>query len=828
MRLSWRLLSEMVDLRRVDPAEAARLLTFRTAEVEHVEHLGGSLSGVVTAKVRAVDPHPGADRLRLCTVDVGGGAQLLRVVCGAPNVAAGQTVCFAPVGTTLPNGVTLKKAKIRGVESEGMICAEDEMGLGTAHDGIVVLDPETPVGVPVSEALGLSDVVFDVANSAITSRPDLWGHVGFARELAAILDRRFTAPPTDAAQRAVGAAGADPFPVRVEDEAGCRRYVALVVEGVANGPSPAGVVRRLEALGLRAVSLLVDLTNLVMAEQGQPLHAFDLREVRGGAVRVRRAAAGERFTALDEKERTLVADDLVIADEERVLALAGVMGGAASAVGADTTTVLLESATFDPGRVRRSAIRHGLRTDASARFEKSLDPAGAPAAAMRWLELLLAHVPGARVAARTTDVYPRPLLPLAIELPFDLVRRRLGLPLADAEIVTRLASVGFRGSEVPGGVRVRVPSWRATKDVSIPEDLVEEVGRLHGYEHVVPEPHVAPMVAVRPSPERSLERATRAVLGLDLAHAEVAHYAFHGEAEAQKLGLDPATLLRLSNPLSSEQDRMQATCVQNLLRIAARNQPTEPRTAPLRLAEWTRVFSASAPADRAEVPVVGCLTARADLESDPRGDVFRGVVEDVRVLLERVGVRGVRVADGGEAPRHDAQFPPATWLHPGRSAVFTHAGDGGPQVLAVVGEVHPRVRRAFGVAGVAAAAEVRLDRVLAARASESDYRAPPRFPESTFDVAVVVPRKTPAAEVEAVLARCAGGAVRSVRWFDLYEGKGIPAGQKSLAFTVAFGDEGGTLTGKTLEKLQGRAIDALTRAGWKVRMESGAAGEPPA
>jgi phenylalanyl-tRNA synthetase beta chain len=826
MRLSWRLLSELVELRRIDPAEAARLLTFRTAEVEHVEKVGGALEGVVTAKVRAVDPHPGADRLRLCTVDRGGGAPLLRVVCGAPNVAPGQTVCFAPVGTTLPNGVTLKKARIRGVESEGMICAEDEMGLGVAHEGIVVLDADVPVGLPVSEVLGLSDVVFDVANSAITNRPDLWGHVGFARELAAILDRAPIPATTDAAQRAVAAAQADAFPVQVEDEAGCRRYVALVVEGVTNGPSPAAVARRIEALGMRPVSLLVDLTNLVMAEQGQPLHVFDLREVRGGIVRVRRAASGERFTALDEKERVLVPDDLVIADGERVLALAGVMGGAASAVTADTTSILLESATFDAARVRRSAIRHGLRTDASARFEKSLDPATAPTAAMRFLERLLSHVPGARAVAKTTDVYPRPLLPIAIELPFDLVRRRLGLPLADAEIVTRLASVGFRGSEIPGGVRVRVPSWRATKDVSIPEDLVEEVGRLHGYEHVVPEPPTTPMEAVRPAPERELERVLRAVACLDLSHVEVAHYAFHGEAEARHLGLDPAALLRLSNPLSAEQDRMQATCAQNLLRIAARNQPGEPKDVPLRFAEWTRVFSASAPPERAETPVLGLLTVRSDREQDPRGDVFRGVVEDVRTLLARAGVRGVRVAQGGEAPRHDDALPGAAWLHPGRTALVTQAEGGA--VLAVVGEVHPRVRRAFGVAGTAATAELRLDRVLAARSTDLDYRPPPRFPESTFDVAVIVPRETPAAEVEAVLARCAGDAVRRVRWFDLYEGKGVPQGHKSLAFTVAFGDEGGTLSPKALEKLQGRAIDALTRAGWKVRMESEAAGPPSA
>jgi phenylalanyl-tRNA synthetase beta chain len=295
MKVSWRWLLEMADLAGVDPEEVVRLLPLRVADVEGVERLG-ALDGVVTARVLEVEPHPGADRLRLCTVDHGS-STVQRVVCGAPNVAKGQVVCFARIGTTLPNGVTLKKAKIRGVDSEGMICAEDELGIGTDHAGIIVLPEGTPVGRPAAEALGVSDLVIDLNNSGLTSRPDLWGHAGVAREVSAVVGRALRLPAAEKAAAAVAAAPGSPFPVTIEAPDACRRYLALVLEGVVNGPSPAPLRRRLESLGLRSVDLLVDLTNLVMLEQGQPLHAFDLREVRGGRIVVRRARAGGRSTA---------------------------------------------------------------------------------------------------------------------------------------------------------------------------------------------------------------------------------------------------------------------------------------------------------------------------------------------------------------------------------------------------------------------------------------------------------------------------------------------------------------------------------------------------
>jgi phenylalanyl-tRNA synthetase beta chain len=809
MKVSWRWLGELADLAGVSPDEAARLLPLRTADVEGVERIG-ALDGVVTARVLEVAPHPGADRLRLCTVDHGAAAPL-QVVCGAPNVAKGQTVCFARVGTTLPNGLTLKKAKIRGVESEGMICAEDELGLGTAHDGILVL-PDGPVGRPAGEALGISDVVLDLNNTGITNRPDLWGHLGVARECAAVFGRALRPPGTTAAEALVARATGPAFPVAIEDPASCRRYVGLVLEGVADGPSPDAVRRRLEAVGLRSVGRLVDLTNLVMLETGQPLHAFDLREVRGGRVVVRRAGPGETMRTLDGKDLVLSPEDLVIADAERVLALAGVMGGAASGVRGDTTAVLLESACFDAARVRRSAIRHGLRTDASARFEKSLDPEGCRRAALRFVEVVAGQGPGVRAPRAVADAYPRPYPPVEIALDPDLVRRRLGVAVDDAVVEARLASVGFGVTRGTPTWRVRVPSWRATKDVALPEDLVEEVGRLHGYEHVRPLAPTAPMRPLRPTPARALERDGRASLCLALGYVEIATYAFHGAAEAERLGTDPAAHVRLVHPLSAEQDRLQTTCTQNLLATAARNQPRE---ASLALAEWTRVFvrSGAGGASRPEeVPVLGLLRAERDATDDPKGATFLATVGDVMALLARWNVPDVTVGDAGEAALVEG-LPPPPWLHPGRRAVVRSAS----APLALVGEVLPQVAAAFGLAGRAAVAEIHLGRVLATDRTGRVYHGVPRFPWSPFDVAVIVPRKTPAADVAKLLAGVAPGTVRSVALFDVYEGAGIPEGHRSLAFTVTFGDDEGTMKPATLEKLMSRAIEVLRRAGFTVR-----------
>lgn len=808
MKLSLAWLRELVDLSGLSAAQVADALTFHVAEVEGVEAVGRALDPVRSARVLTATRHPNADRLSVCTVEAGDGV-VRTVVCGAPNVAAGQVVCHAPVGATLPNGLTLSKRPVRGVESDGMLCAEDEMGLGSDHAGILVLPEGTPVGRPVSEVLGLADDVLEVNNTAITHRPDLWGHVGVARELAAVLGRKLRPLPVGAAQAALAATAGDGPAVRVDDEGGCRRYVGLALTGLVNGPSPAALRRRLEALGARSVDLLVDLTQLVLFEQGQPLHAFDLGGL-AGPVRVRRAAGGEALRTLDGVDRPLAPDDLVIADERGALALAGVMGGAGSGVTAATTSIMLESACFDAARIRRTSQRLALRTDASARFEKALDPLGCLTAALRFLDLLLQHQPGARLRGGLTDVFPRPYPPVTIALGYERVRRRLGVRVSDAEARSRLLALGFGVLETRDGLQVTVPSWRATRDVSGPDDLVEEIGRTRGYGDIQPVPPVAALRPTRPGPARLLERRAGALLSLALGYAQTTCYSFYGAEDARRLGLDGVAHLTLANPLTVEQDRLELSTLPNLLRAVGRNLANEARG---RLWSATRLI---APAPGAglpdEVPVLAAVTWERDGAQDPSGALYLGAVEDLRTLVRRLVGVAPEVREGGRALA--GALPVPRWLHPGRTARIESGG----RLLGVVGEVAPSVLRAYGLTGRVTHAEVSRDALLAACAHAApEYRPVHRFPVAPFDVAVLVPRRTPAQQVVDVILSAAPGQVRDVRVFDVYEGAGVPAGQRSLALSCELLDAQGTLAPAQADALRRRVQQALESAGWSVR-----------
>jgi phenylalanyl-tRNA synthetase beta chain len=809
MKLSLRWLRELVDLAGVEAAQVADALTFHVAEVEGVETLGRQLEQVLTARVLTCVPHPSADRLRVTTVDRGDGV-VRTVVCGAPNVAAGQVVCHAPVGATLPNGMTLALRPIRGVTSDGMLCAEDELGLGTDHDGILVLDPATPLGRPAGEVLHVADEVLEVGNTAITHRPDLWGHVGFARELGAVLGRKTTFPGTAQADALLAAASGPAPQVAIDDPSGCRRYVGLVIEGLRGGPSPLALRRRLEAVGVRSVDLLVDLTQLVMLETGQPLHAFDL-DLLEGRVSARRAKAGERLVTLDGQERVLTPDDLVIADARRVLALAGVMGGQVGGVGPTTTRILLESASFDAARIRRTSQRLGLRTEASARFEKTLDPCGCEPAARRYLECVRAHVPGATPRGPLADVFPAPPPPVDVELPHDRVRRRLGLRVTDAEVRTRLMALGFGVTEGREGMLVRVPSWRATRDVRGADDLVEEVGRTRGYGDLQPVAPVGAMSPRRIPAQRRAERRAASVLSLELGYVQTTCYSFYAREDAERVGLGQVPHLTLANPLAADQDRMVLSTLPNLVKAALRNLPGE---ASGRLWESARLIAPATGSGTppAEVAVLGCLTWDRDAADDPAGRLYLAAVEDLRALLTRMGAPRPDVVEGARALA--PWLPPAGALHPGRSATLVVGGE----AVAVVGEVAPAVRRAFGLPGRLTHAEVRLESLAALLAAgRPEYVPVPRFPVAPFDVAVLVPRRTPAAAVVDVVERALGPHGRGARVFDVYEGAGVPAGQRSLALTVELLDREGTLAPAQAEQLRRTVQQALEQAGWSLR-----------
>jgi len=808
MKISLDWLAEYVDLSGLEPAELADRLTMSTAEVEGLEQVGGGMDGVVTARVLRVMPHPNAEKLVLADVDDGNGE--LRVVCGAPNLAEGQTVPLARVGAHLPDGTKIKKGKIRGEKSFGMICSERELQLGPGADGIMVLDEGHDTGVALPRALGLLDHVLEIDNKSLTHRPDLWCHYGIAREVAAITGRELA--PMPGIDPALSAPDEESRALEVQtlDPDLCPRYCAAVVEGLTIAPSPAWMARRLEAVGVRALNNVVDITNYVMLELGNPLHAFDLTRVGGSKILIRRAAAGEKITTLDDVERVLTEEMLVIADDQKPIAIAGVMGGANSEVGEATAAMVLESANFHPINVRRTSSALGLRTEAVMRFEKSLDPELPPIAAQRFLQLIRELVPGTRQVSPLHDEDHHQRKTVSVHLGHDFLKRRLGLDLPAERAESILTSLSFGLTAANGGWDVEVPSFRATKDIGIPEDLVEEVGRIYGFDNIPP---VAPEVTMLPptSPrETALENELRDILSLELGFAEIYGYSFARHDTADTLGLALDGQIELRNPLSSEETGLRRSMVPGVLQAVAKNANNRPEFS---LYEVGRVYLAEAAGldDGAggHLPLenrrlCGALYSTACGKRDE--EVFlrvKGVIEDLAARLRLDRPDPARLDDG--------EHPP--WVHPGHYARWLQDD----ALLGTFGEIRPAAARALGLRGALGLFDLDLDALLAARRETPAYTPLPRYPGVSFDISVVVSSRTEVRAVESVLRGANPKLVREVTLTDTYQGSQVDEGMKSLSFSIFCRSDKKTLDQKTASRLHEAAVRAVESAGWSIR-----------
>jgi phenylalanyl-tRNA synthetase beta chain len=792
MRVSLDWLGEFVAL----PPEAAMVERLELGGFEDVviEHLGPDLSAIRVGRVLERDPHPNAERLSVCRVDLGE-SETLAIVCGAPNVAAGQKVAVAPAGARLPDGTKLKRSKIRGVLSEGMICSSRELGLGGDHAGILVLDPDAPVGVPLPEVLPVGDRVIEVGITP--NRGDSASLLGVAREVRALFGGAIRLPET--APPETGPATEDSVAVAIEAPDDCHQYAARIVRGVRVGPSPDWLRLRLEASGFRAINVVVDVTNLVLLEFGQPLHAFDLARVRGGVVRVRPAQPGEKLVTLDGQTRALDPRELVIADAERAIALAGVMGGAGTEVGEATTDVLIESAQFRPACVRATARRYGLRTDASYRFERGVDRAGVVRAA-DCAARLIAELAGGQVAAGALEVRGTPpAVPEPIRYEVERANRLLGTALTSDEIAALLERVGVECLEEPRGVlHCRVPSHR--NDLRVHQDLTEEVARIYGYERIpttLPEGPLA--AAVEPAAWTLAERVRDALAGAGML--ECASFPFVGIGDVEALRLPPddprRTMLTILNPINEEESQLRSALLPTLLRLVRQNRSRQVDR--VRLFEVSRVFRPRPNGELPDEPLWAAAVLTAGEESSLWGTApplffqAKGVAER---LLFQVGYQpSLR---GG---------PVAPYLHPGAAAVIAV----GEHEVGVVGELHPEVAAAYKIDVPCAVIEVDVSALQKLPPREVRYRDVSRQPQVRRDLAVVLDRAQPAGEVLAAIRKTAGSDLVSVEPFDRYEGGGVPEGRVSLAFRLVFQKPDRTLTDAEVTRATERVVRMLTR-----------------
>ena len=805
MKLSLHWLADHVDLAGLAPEQIAHELTMKTALIEGIERPGAGLEQVRVGLVVHHEKHPNADRLSFCKVDAGSG--IVEVVCGAPNVAKGQKICYAPVGCTLPNGLTLEARKIRGILSHGMICSNAEMKLGEDHDGIRVLPEDAKIGTPIAELLGLDDVILEIDNKSVTHRPDLWGHRGFARELAAIFERTMKPLAVDATL------AADPkgFEVRLDDPAGCPNYLALRVEFETLPPTPAWIERRLTATGTRPISLLVDLSNYVMLEIGQPTHPFDEAKLGGGKIVVRRAAAGEKLVTLDGQTRELTPEDVVIADASRGVAIAGVMGGRDTEVTAQTRRMLLESARFDGVRVRRTATRLGLRTEAVARFEKGLDPALPELAVRRYAQLLKQIAPDARVKSGFSAAGAAPQRAAALTLRPGRARMKLGYDLPTDEMKRRLASIGFVVRDAGGQLEVAPPKDDARRDVSCEDDLIEEVGRLSGYERV---PSALPRVACDPpriDPVRRIDRTAIATLVHECGYAECLDYSFatdrqvalyhEGEADGG------ARFVRLLNSLTVDATRLRRSLVPGLLDFTRRNLVDREE---VRLVESGREYLPGEPSEWADPGVTGlprerrvvvAIRARRNAEAEALVLEARA---DAEVLLARLNVAATGRRPAGKLPR---------FAHPGRAIEFIAEG----RAVGLVAQLHPEIARRFEIEAPACVLELDLAAVAATPRPATRMKSISEFPPARRDLAVVTPDEKSVAEVVREIRAGGGERLAEVELFDVYRGASLPEGHRSLAFRLEYRAPDRTLTDAEVDAMHAKVVERLAKQGIKLR-----------
>lgn len=778
MKFSYNWIRELVQgLDLASAKELAHTISMKTAECEGVHAIGEHLAEVCAARIVSVEPM-GGDHNRKVVVETGRHG-VKTVVCGAPNCRPGIITAYVPAGAVL-GGKPLRKLAIGGVESDGMLASGIELGLNRDSSTILEFDAEPGAPIPGCAA----DSIFEIENKSINHRPDLWGHFGMAREIAAIRGLSLRDP----VRSELVPAGEPAVGVQIDDLDLCPRYSALVFENVSVGPSPLWLQYRLHALDLNPINNIVDVTNCVMAELAQPMHAFDADALEGGTVFIRRARAGESVLALNDESYALDPAALVIADSSGAIAIAGVIGGQPTGITAKTRRVVLESANFHAGSIRKTSTRLKLRTDASMRFEKAQDPVNTVRGLARAVELFRQVSPGIRVAGGLADA-GRPLaVPPPIRLSLDWVERVLGRNVRAEDARRILSALQFGVEESPARVfHVTVPSWRATKDISIKDDLAEEIGRVLGYDSIPPAAPALPAIVPAADPERSFHRQVRERCAAQ-GFTEVYNYSFLSEEAARKFGLEPDGHVRVENPRASDQVLMRMS----LLPGIARNIDDNSRHFDcFRLFEIGYEIHKRPESLPNEIPHLAAALWRKD------GDGAEGLLECKR--LAECLLPGAEVVP----------VPPRSCEHPARAAEIRWRGHG----VGRLGELDPSI-----VDGRAAVLDLDLAAIQPLCVAETKYRPLQRFPASAFDLSVVVGLRDLVGDLEKRLAAHAGPALKSIEFVRQYSGPPLAEGTKSVSFRLTVAARDRTLSSEEVGAIRQRIIDALRAEGYELRL----------
>ncbi len=799
--LNW--LKDLVKLdKNLDPKTLGNELTLKTAEVEKVISEAEDFENMVVGHVVEIHPHPDADKLRVAKVSVG--KENLQIVCGGANLKEGMYVAVTKIGAQVRwhgegEPIVLKKTKIRGVESEGMIAAGNEIGIEDPEAGpqdIMDLSALKPApGTPLSELFGKDDTILEFDNKSLTHRPDLWGHQGIAREVAAVTEAEFT--PIEP-QVEIPTSG-ESVKVEIKDFELCPRYCGLIINNVKVEQSPQWLSKRLRAIGHGVHNNIVDITNYVMAELGQPLHAFDKSYIKGGIV-VRRAEEKEKITTLDDKERTLTKHNLVIADHEKPVAIAGVMGGENSGINENTTSIILESANFNASSIRKTSTTLGLRTDAVQRFEKSLDPHLAELAIKRAAELILEICPGAEIAGPITDIKQFNEDPLKIMLDLKKANSKIGVEIEKAEVKKILEKLEFKIEEKgENSFEVTVPTFRASKDVSIEDDLIEEIARMYGYDNIAPELPTLPTKLPLDNNERFKKHRARELFSYALGFEEVYNYSFYGQTEIDNCLMSEAGHLKVLNYLSEDQTHMRTSMVPNMLKSVQFNTKYFDNFKLYEIGRTYKEIGQFMPLE--EKKICGIIVAKG--KSTTPFYEAKGAVE---AFLEKFNLQRVKVVKGVEK---------TPYAHPHRAITFL---DKNGQTLAKAFMPHPTVVKNHDLEKYSLAIfMVNFTEALKLEQPIRSYKKLPKFPSIDIDIAILVDQKTEVGALEEAIRKAEPQLITSVNLFDIYEGPNIEADKKSVAFNVTLQAEDRTLTDEERTQIQDIIFKNLESIGGQIR-----------
>ena len=791
MNVSIKWLQEYVDF-DLSPERLAERLLMLGMEIESIKQLGEGLDRVVVGRINAVQKHPQADKLVLCNVDVGSSTDA-QIVCGAPNVREGLIAPVALVGAQLPNGLTIKRAKIRGEESGGMLCSEQELAISDEASGLMELPDDTQIGASIVEALGLDDVVLEL--EITPNRPDCLSMIGVAREISVATGNPLKLPEVNV-QCSQTADVHNLTSVTIAASDLCPRYAARVIRGVKTAPSPAWLQRRLEAIGVGTINNIVDITNYVLMEYGHPLHAFDYHRLTENRIVVRRAESGEKLKTIDAEERKLRPDMLVIADAKNPVALAGVMGGFDSEITDQTVDVLLESAYFDPPSIRKTSRALGMHTEASHRFERGTDPEGVIPALNRAAQLI-AEIAGGEICSGIVDVYPGKGEAINIKLRPERANFVLGTEIDTDEMRNILTRLGFTVSDT---FEVTAPTFRP--DVSQEIDLVEEIARVYGFDNIpttlprgdIPIPQV--------DPKEDLRERVKMYL-LQCGMMEAMNYAFYHPDVFDRIRLESTDPLRqavqIANPLSEDQSIMRTTLLPSLLANAQRNRNHQIND--VQFFECSKVFIPNGTDEYPSEPerVAGIIAGNlgAGVYGDPLrpADFFdiKGVVEG---MLDRCGLSDYTITHAD----HPA-------FHPGCRAEI-RIGD---KTLCVFGEAHPEVLENYDLPHKAYLFELDFEGLLNAVEPMKQFEPIPIYPSVNRDLAIVLDVDTPASRPTDIIKSAGGELVSALHLFDVYTGEQVPEGKKSLAFAIEYRSRTETLTDEIVDRVHGGILERLER-----------------